>query len=254
MTEGQPHSAVLVVGGSGSLGRAICTRFADAGHDVLLTYCSNAKAAEESAQAIVEVGVHARALELDLRDADRARSTIDELFRQYSGLRTIVYAAGPSLKWKYVSTTTQEEWTDAFRVDVEGGFAVLSAALPHLRPRSGASIVALTAAAIRRPPPTDILSVAPKAAIDLLIKTIAKEEGKYGTRANAIEVGYINAGLAQEALDKLPTEVVDRVIAGIPMGEFGTADDVADAAVFLASERASYITGQALAVDGGFQI
>jgi NAD(P)-dependent dehydrogenase (short-subunit alcohol dehydrogenase family) len=99
------------------------------------------------------------------------------------------------------------------------------------------------------------LSAAPKAAIDMLIKTIAKEEGRNGIRANTVELGFINAGLAAHHIAHVwSPEIVEGIKKDTPMRRFGSGEEIAKAVAFLCSEDASFITGQALAVDGGFSL
>ena len=101
----------------------------------------------------------------------------------------------------------------------------------------------------------DILSAAPKAAIEMLVRGIAKEEGRYGMRANCVGPGFIDAGLGAELLNREGGEkFTEMVRRSLPMKRFGSGREIADAVVFLLSSKASYITGQSLAVDGGLQL
>src|SRR5690606_33663669 len=137
--------------------------------------------------------------------------------------------------------------------DAEGFFHATRAGLPHLRQTRG-SIVALSTAGLGRFPPKDILSVAPKAAIEAVITAIAREEGKHGVRANAVRIGVVEAGLFDRVKQQLSAEWLEAARQNAALRRFGTADEVASAVVFLASSRASYITGQALTVDGGYAV
>ena len=95
----------------------------------------------------------------------------------------------------------------------------------------------------------------PKAAIEMLIRGVAKEEGRYGIRANCVGPGWVNAGLGKAVLDnEFPPEHVERIKKSIPLRKFGEPEDLAEAVVFLLSSRAKFITGQSLAVDGGGQL
>jgi NAD(P)-dependent dehydrogenase (short-subunit alcohol dehydrogenase family) len=109
---------------------------------------------------------------------------------------------------------------------------------------------------VERVPVRDIMSAAPKAAIEMLIRGVAKEAGRFGIRANCIGPGWVNAGLGKKSLEEKLDEKSREAIRKqtIPLQRFGEADDIAYAALFLCSQQAAYITGQSLAVDGGLQL
>jgi NAD(P)-dependent dehydrogenase (short-subunit alcohol dehydrogenase family) len=149
---------------------------------------------------------------------------------------------------------TPAEWREIVHADSDGFFHLMRAALPHLRQAHG-SVVAVTSAGLVRHPARDILSVAPKAAIEAVIRGVAREEGRFGVRANSVAVGVVDAGMFQRlaATDLSPTWV-EAAKKNAALQRLGSADDVANAVVFLASARAGYITGQRLTVDGGYAI
>jgi NAD(P)-dependent dehydrogenase (short-subunit alcohol dehydrogenase family) len=121
-------------------------------------------------------------------------------------------------------------------------------------PETHGSIVAISTAGLGRFPPKDILSTAPKAAIEALISAIAREEGKHAIRANAVRVGVVDAGMFDRVKQQLAAEWLEAAKRNAALRRFGTAEEVANAVVFLASARASYITGQSLTVDGGYAV
>jgi NAD(P)-dependent dehydrogenase (short-subunit alcohol dehydrogenase family) len=146
-----------------------------------------------------------------------------------------------------------------FRTQVEeepiAFFNLLHPALPHLRAAQG-SIVAVTTAATRRYPVRDGLSAGPKGAIEALVRGIAAEEGRFGIRANCVGPGMLTDGMAARLmasgdLDDAALEVTKRNIA---LRRFGDAEDIAEAVCFLASDRADFISGQMLDVDGGYGV
>ena len=136
----------------------------------------------------------------------------------------------------------------------DGFFHLVGAVLPHLR-RARGSLTALTSAGLARFPPRDILSVAPKAAIEALVRGLAREEGRHGVRANCVALGMIDAGIFHRlAGTEITPEWLEAATRNTPLGRLGTAAEAADATVFLASSRASFITGQTLLVDGGYSV
>jgi NAD(P)-dependent dehydrogenase (short-subunit alcohol dehydrogenase family) len=155
---------------------------------------------------------------------------------------------------QFISQIDPADWARVMAVDVNGAFNLVSATLPHLRKAHGAYVAVITSA-VERVPVRDIQSAAPKAAIETLMRGVAKEEGRHGIRANCVGPGWIRAGLGQHVIEhELTPEMVDNVIKSIPLRRMGDACDIADATLFLLSSRARFITGQSLAVDGGLQL
>jgi NAD(P)-dependent dehydrogenase (short-subunit alcohol dehydrogenase family) len=137
-------------------------------------------------------------------------------------------------------------------VEPVGYFNVVHAALPHLRAARG-SVVAVTSAATMRYAPRDILSAAPKASVNMLTQAIAREEGRQGVRANIVAPGFITAGLGERLLDSVIQERErDAIIRAAALRRIGTANEVAEVVAFLASSKASLVTGQTIAADGGY--
>ncbi len=155
-----------------------------------------------------------------------------------------------------MSQVTPEQWRAAVHGELDGFFHVVRAAIPHLRAGDGGALVALTSAGLRRMPPRDILSVAPKAGVEALVRSVAREEGRFGVRANCVAVGVVEAGMFLRLREQgeLDDAWVEAATASTPLRRFGGAEEVAEAAVWLASRRASYVTGQTLVVDGGWTV
>lgn len=250
-----PDGAALVTGGSGGLGRAICARLGRAGARIALTYRHNRAAADATVRALADAGIAAAPFQLELADADAVAAVVERATAQLGPLHTVVHAAGSDIKMHYVSQVTPAEWSAVMRADADGFFHLVHATLPALRAARG-SIVALTSAGLMRHPVRDILSTAPKAAIEALLRGLAREEGRHGVRANSVAVGVVDAGMFQRltADAQLSTEWLEATRRNTPLGRLGSADDVAEAVAFLASRRAGFVTGQRLVVDGGYSV
>ena len=247
--------AALVVGGSGGLGAVIAAELAARGSDVALTYRSNAGAAAATAARVEGLGRRCWLAAADLTDDEAVSAAVDQLAAAAGGLHTLVYAAGPNVPQLHLSRIEPSVVRAQLDADAAGFFSAAHAALPHLRNSKG-SIVAVTTAGTGRFPVRDGLSIIPKAAVEAAVRGLAAEEGRFGVRANTVGPGMLTDGMAQRlmASGDLDERALDAARANISLRSFGTAGDIAEAVCFLAAARARYITGQHLAVDGGYTV
>lgn len=250
-----PRGAGLIIGGSGGIGSAIARGFAAAGVTLAITYRHNEDAANAVADEIRSGGGTCSVHRVELCDLESVRACMDGLVAEHGQIHTVAHAAGTHIDQPYVSQVTPEQWRNTMDWDVNGFFHVVHAALPHLRESKG-SIVFVSSAGLKRFPPGDVLSVAPKGAIEALMRGIAREEGRHGVRANNVAVGVVDAGMFPKLVERgeLSQGWIDAAIRNTPLRRFGKPEEIADAAVFLASTRARYITGQTLFVDGGYTL
>ncbi len=245
--------AALVVGGSGGLGLATAQLLVQRGSSVALTYRSNREAAERVLDRAREWGVKSSAYSLDVADPDACAHVVEQAVAQHGGLHTLIYAAGPHVPMVHLSKVDPRQMAAQFADDAAGFFNVVHPALPALR-ETGGSIVAITTAGTDRYPVRDGLSSAPKAAVEALVRGLAAEEGRFGVRVNAVGPGMLTDGMAARLMadGDLDEEALAVTRRNIPMRRFGTAHDIAEAVCFLASDRAGFISGQKINVDGGY--
>jgi len=241
----------LVAGGTGGLGRAICRRFAQAGSPVVVGWRGDAAAGEALARELDRDGPGGLAARIDLSDPEGVEAAMQAAEARFGRVHTVVCAAGPKVKVGAIADLSPADWRAALDADAGGFFTLAVAAIPRLR-RSRGSIVALSTAGTRRYPPLDVMSAGPKASVEMLVTGIAREEGRNGVRANAVGVGQIDAGQgAQMHDDPRFQRLAARVLKATPLRRFGTAEEVADAVLFLASPMASFVSGEMICVDGG---
>lgn len=249
-----PQGAVLVVGGSGGIGQGVALEFARAGADVALTYYRKKDVAEQVAEQIRALGRRATVHQLTIGDAARCEAVVEEAAKAHGRIHTVMVGAGTLAQQVLVSEMTVEQWRTVIEQDLNGFFNVVRATLPRLKAWGGGSYVHLGSAGHLRWPERDVMSVAPKAAIEALITGIAREEGRYNIRANTVLVGVIEAGMFLELTKQgaFPQEWVDEVQKGLALKRWGKAEEIGHACVFLASNKALYVTGQRIAVAGGY--
>ena len=245
---------VLIVGGSGGIGSLCAQEFAHSNAKVAITYYNNEQAAIDIAN---EINADVKIYHLDNSNAESVEKTFKEVIKDHGSINTLVNAAGFDIPQKFISEIDIDLWKRVIDADINGFFNLINSGLPHLRESRG-SIVFISSAGLFKYPPGDILSVAPKATIEHVLKGIAKEEGKNGIRANSIALGVIDTGIFHRLREEKNTFFDDAwhdsVMSTLAIKRFGLPKEVADTAVFLASSRAGYITGHCIPVDGGYHL
>jgi NAD(P)-dependent dehydrogenase (short-subunit alcohol dehydrogenase family) len=245
-TEPKPRLAgrrALVTGASRGIGEAIARLFAAEGARVALL----ARDGERLRVLAEELGsVPAPA---DISHADEVAAAVAEAARALGGLDALVNAAAVDCEWKPTAELSVESWDETVAVNLSGTFYVCRAALPLLVAAGGGAIVNLTSVAAHRVWPEDVAYGASKAGVEMLTRTVAVEYAPHGIRANALAPGVIDAGMTDLVEDE---QERSELAAASLLGRLGRADEVAEAALWLASDASAFVTGTTLVVDGGF--
>jgi 3-oxoacyl-[acyl-carrier protein] reductase len=238
----------IVTGGSRGIGRATALALAREGADVLVNFVSRADLAEGVVTEIARMGRRARAAHADVGDNRAVVSMIESTARELGRLDILVNNAGRPSDRHRVIDITDDEWSGVLRTNLTGAFYCTRAALPHLR-RTRGTVINISSNMTHRCPPIGAPYTVSKAGLEAFTRVLAKEEGKYHVRVNAIAPGLIDTDMTQDVMrvDKGFQEYART----IPLNRLGNGADIAELVVYLASDRASYVTGQTLYVNGG---
>lgn len=244
----------IVFGGSGGLGAGCVRALARDWPVVAITYRGGRERAEALAASLPD-GCRGFPVQCDVADAQSVAGAIAAVIAECGPVGCVVYSAGCAIEQPYISQITEAEWREVFETETMGFIRVVTEMIPRFREQGGGSIVAVTSMANTRVIVGDTISAAPKAAIEALCRGIAKEEGRFGIRANSVAPGAMNSGLGEQYMaEKWTPEFWETFRKSIPLRRFGLAEDIGEAAAFFASDRATYLTGQTLIVDGGYSL
>ena len=237
----------FVTGGGSGIGQRIAERFAGHGATVVLAGRKQEKL-DAAARAIESAGGIARTAALDVRDYAALESAMRTARDNFGPIDIVICGAAGNFP-ALVTGMSANGFKSVVDIDLLGTFNTCRAAFEHLR-KPGASILSISAAHAFTPIAAQAHVCAAKAGIDILMKTLALEWGPGGIRANCITPGPT---ADTEGMRRLaPTEEAQRrVIGSVPLGRYGTKDELADLALFLCSDAASYITGAVFVCDGG---
>jgi 3-oxoacyl-[acyl-carrier protein] reductase len=237
---------VLVTGASRGLGRAIAEAFGGEGAFVYVGYRARQGEAEETLRGIREAGGEGAALALDVRDRAAVERAVGRIVAERGAPAVVVNNAGVASD-ELFATMSDEGWDEVLAVNLGGTFNVCRAvARPMMGKKSGA-IVNVASVAGLHASAGQANYAASKGGVLALTRTLAVELAPRGIRVNAVVPGLCAVGMAA----RLDRRVADQKRAAIPLGRFGTGEEIARVVLFLASEDAAYVVGQAIVADGG---
>jgi 3-oxoacyl-[acyl-carrier protein] reductase len=237
---------ILVTGASKGIGRAMATRFAQEGANVAFTYLSSVEKGQALENELNALGVKAKGYRSDASDHKAAEDLINTMVADFGTLDVLVNNAGVT-KDGLLMRMSEEQWDTVININLKSVFNLTKASIKVLMKQKYGSIINITSVVGLRGNAGQANYSASKAGIIGFTKSVALELGSRNIRSNAIAPGFIET----EMTGTLDPKVIEEWNKGIPLKRAGKAEEVADCAIFLASDLSRYITGQVLQVDGG---
>lgn len=249
------RTAVVTGGGSG-IGRATAVCLATHGASLAILDHDRSASADALAE-ITSTGADAIAIGVDLRDADQVEQAAAGVIDRFGGLDVLVTSAGIQ-RYGTVTETVPELWDDVFAVNVRGVFLVARAFMPHLRASGHGSVVVVSSVQAQANQARVVAYTASKGALNALARAMAVDEAEHGVRVNTVSPGSVDtpmlrrsARLFGDGSDDGMHRNLDLWGHGHPIGRIALPSEVAEVVAFLASARASFVTGADIRVDGG---
>ena len=236
----------LVTGGSRGIGRAIVQAMANAGADVAFTYQSSKEQAEALAQSLSGNCVRCRAYQANVASPEEMQRVVKQVISEFGHITILVNNAGITRDKSFLKMTN-DMWNDVIRVDLDGVFYTTQVVLQDMVETGWGRIINISSIVGQTGNFGQANYAAAKGAIISFTESLARELARKGITVNAVAPGFIETDMVKA----MPEAALNQVKAMTPMGRLGKPEEIADAVVFLASPRSSYVTGQVLAVNGG---
>ena len=240
------QKVALVTGGSRGIGRAIALRLAAEGAYVVVNYAKNREAAEEVVSSIEKAGGRARVSGFDVSDFDTVQEEIENLVTELGGIHILVNNAGITQDTLIVRMK-KEDWDNVMTTNLNGVFNCTKAVARIMIKQRQGRIINLTSVVGEMGNSGQTNYAASEAGIIGFTKAAARELASRAITVNAVSPGFIETDITQNLTDEIRKQYIDK----IPLQRFGSPEDVAGVVSFLASDEASYITGEVLRVNGG---
>lgn len=243
------QKTILVTGASRGIGHAIALNLAAQKAHVVFNYRGDEAQAQKLSGEIEAAGGKATALKFDVTDAAAMNSALDAFFKAGNTLQGVVNNAGKS-KDQLCLRVKPEDIDDLMNVNLKGTMVLTNALAKHLMKAGGASVVNMSSVVGLMGNTAQTVYAATKAGLLGYTKSLAKELASRQVRVNAICPGFI----ATEMTDALPEKAKEQYSSSIPLGRFGSTDDIANLVAYLLSDASGYLTGEVIKIDGGLYI
>ncbi len=236
----------LVTGGSRGIGRAIAVGLGRGGATVIVNYAGNEAAAQETCALIEQAGGKAIPKRFDVGDSAACTAAIEETVKEHGGLHVLVHNAGIAID-QLLMRLKDEDLERQLDVNLKAAFYLCRAAARPMMKQRGGAIVNLTSVVGEMGNGGQTAYAATKAGLIGFTKSLAKELASRNVRANLVSPGFIDTDMTRD----LPEDVRKAMLGAIPLGRLGSAEEVANAVCFLASDASAYVTGEVIRVNGG---
>ena len=241
------RQVALVTGASRGIGRAIALELGQAGYAVCVNYLNSQQAAQQVADTLRSQGCDAIAIQADVADGAAVADMVRRTEKELGPVTVLVNNAGVAGQAQF-QDITDEMWNRYLAVNLGGARNTIRAVLPHMLSEKSGAIVNISSIWGLRGASCEVAYACTKAAIIALTRSLAMELAPSGIRVNCVAPGVINTDMVQV----LGQETLRDLAVQTPLGRLGTPEDISHAVAFLASDKASFITGQVLGADGGF--
>jgi 3-oxoacyl-[acyl-carrier protein] reductase len=237
----------LVTGSSRGIGRGIALEFAREGAHIAVNYRRDAAAADATVRAIEELGGSAVALQADVSEWGAVQQMVDAALQHFGHLDIVVANSGIASRVAPLWDLDVDHWHKVVNINLHGVFYTCRATVGHLVERRSGNVILISSIGADACGPMGAPYYVSKAGVNALTKSLAKECAPAGVRVNCIAPGLV----ATDMGDRMMKFYGDALLAGIPLGRAGQPEDIGKAAVYLASDDSSFVTGKILRVDGG---
>ena len=234
----------IVTGGSRGIGAAICKRFAEQGANIALLYAGNTQKAEETKAALLEMGVKAEAYQCNVADAEQVAAVCKQIIKDFGGADILVNNAGIT-KDKLVPMMKVPDFDSVVDTNLKGAFYMIKQLYPVFMKQKSGKIINISSVSGLMGNPGQTNYSASKAGLIGLTKSVAKELASRNVNCNAIAPGFVTTDMTENLSEN------NALVDHIPMKRFAQPEDIANLALFLASDQSDYITGEVIRIDGG---
>lgn len=243
------NKVALITGASRGIGKAIALTMASQGAAIAVIYSGNEQAAQETVEEIRALGRRAETYRCNVADFDEAAATVKAVVKEFGTVDILVNNAGIT-RDNLILMMKEQDFDEVIDTNLKGAFNMIRHVSGTMLRKKTGRIINITSVSGMMGNAGQANYAAAKAGMIGLTKTTAKELASRGITCNAIAPGFVETDMAK----KLGEEVLENAVKAIPLGRLGRPQDIADTAVFLASSKAAYITGEVIKVDGGLYI